>query len=367
MTYRAVFTADLHVSNALPYAWRGDEVETDRLGDTIAVLDQMADHADRAKATDLWFIGDLIDRRLLDAVTHRTVAAKLVELVDEREKELILIPGNHEAGDSAGSAYTLDGFARLRPGKIHVWNGPTTWKREGVTFHGLPYKPDAVAQQLVEDIRDNLDPGFLLLHQSLKGGKAGEWVCPDGIPPEALQGFLGVLAGHFHTVQEVGNALYLGAAVQHHFGDAGEPRGFWDMKFTPKGMEREFIESRAPRFHMLRWECSGDPPRIGTDVLTPGDYVQLDVVGTKAQLQARLKDANERARDLEGLGARLAKVRPLMVAERKTRAKVSDEGGKVTWPSAVDGYLDVCALEGLERHRLAEIGKAALAEAELAR
>jgi DNA repair exonuclease SbcCD nuclease subunit len=370
MSYRAIFTADLHVSNTLPYAWRGDGVVTDRLRDTLAVLDQMADAADAARAADLWVIGDLVDRRLLDAVTLRELERKLAHLVDEREKNLYLIPGNHESSDSAASAYTLEGFSQLRPGRIHVWAELTTREQGGVVFHGLPYKPDREAGNVVRRVRDaQRTPGILLLHQSLVGGKVGSWVCPDGIPEEALQGFLGTLAGHFHTHQRVGAAQYLGASVQHHFGDTGEERGFWDITFSPRREPRAvLIPSKAPRFHVLSWDCAGDPPRLDSHRLGPGDYVQLDVVGRKAELDQGLKACREVATEMEGLGARLVKIRPLMLAERKTRSRASTErDGRITWPAAVAGYLDACQLEGLERARLQQIGQQAIEEAELCR
>jgi DNA repair exonuclease SbcCD nuclease subunit len=372
VSYRAIFTADVHVSNALPYARRLERdgfgaLVTDRLRDTLAVLDQMANAADDARCEDLWVLGDLIDRRLLDAVTHRAVAEKLAQLVDEREKQVILVPGNHEAADHAASAYNLEGFARLRPGKIHVRSEPGYFERDNVPFYALPYKPDAEACRIIDAARAGGD-AFLLLHQSLKGGKAGDWVCPDGVGPELLEGFLGVLAGHFHTAQHVGKeALYLGAPLSHHFGDAGERRGFWKFVVDDEDgtADLEMIEARAPRFHVVTWRHGTTDADVDAFV---GDYVQLNVVGTRAQLRTAVPEAAAIARVLEASGARMARVHPIPVPERKSRAKVeAGEGGRVTWPVVVEGYLDACDLSGLERARLAEIGRAALAEAEASR
>lgn len=378
MAYRALFLADLHISNSLPYARRREEKSpiTDRLVDTLNLLDEVADYAKANKISTVYVVGDLLDKRLLDAVTLKAAKEKLVDdLVDQRDLKVILVPGNHEAFDALGSAYTLEAFANLRPDHLKVWGPYATIEHitEGLQLAGLPYKPEDNTRETLR-VLDNREGTVLLLHQSLAGGRAGDWVCPEGITEEDLAGFMFTIAGHFHTQQVLPSeaAMYLGAPVQHNFGDAGQERGFWDVVFG-KRVRANFVESNAPRFHTLKVGAGDDwdAATSGIQYVRENDYVQLDVVGTANQLKDSLPAAAEWCQQLQKTtGTRLAKVRPLLIAEKKTRLQLVDvESGKhiITWPAVVEGFLDGCDIDGLERRRLEELARAALQEAEMRR
>jgi DNA repair exonuclease SbcCD nuclease subunit len=369
--YRAIFLADLHVSNSLPYAHRLDQKSpvTDRLVDTLKVLDEAARYAVENEIGEVYVVGDLLDRRLLDAVTLKAAKEKLVEvLIDEYGLNVTLVPGNHEAYDAGGSAYTLEAFANLRPDRLRVW-GPemATVLTDSARIVGLPYKPEDETRKSLDGLADR-EVTVVLLHQSLAGGRVGDWVCPEGLSEEDLAGFRFTIAGHFHSKQTLPSekAMYLGAPMQHNFGDAGDERGFWDVKIGTKRVQTTFVESRAPRFHIVRWGQKSDKPLPAKS----GDYVQIDVSGTAAQLKTKLPEATEFGELLKTHhGVRLVKVRPLLVAEKKARLQLVDveSGKRITWPAVVEGYLDGCDLAGLERRRLEELARAALAEAEQAR
>lgn len=363
MSYRALYAADVHVGNTLPYA-RRDKTSpyTDRLIDSLSVLDQMADYAEANGITDIWYLGDLGDKRLMDGATFKALGSKLIELSD-RGLFQRAIPGNHEASDASGHMYTIRGFEGIRP-NIEIWDETTRCEpTPGLMFRGVPYKPDEVAREIVERIREEEanTPTVLLLHQSLVGGKVGSWINPDGITPDDLDGFHSVLAGHFHTPQELSAAplrMYLGAPLQHNFGDSGEQRGFWDITYTAKGVKAKLIKTAMPEFRKCSWDKLPDD-------FKEGDYLQLETRGTATELKRIAAGVKEAAEAALARGARAVKVHPTTITERKTRAKVAEEGGKVlTWPEAVSGYVDACDVTGLSRAKLEAMAREALAEAE---
>lgn len=390
--HRSVWTADIHVSNTLPYAKRGvselppmlgtglllRDSYTDRLMDTLLVLERVFMYARENGIKLIWILGDLLDRRLLDAATLKAFTDVFLGLVDsgEEDERTIIVPGNHESHDASGSVYTVSALEHIRPNRVTVWNGTSELDLRdefGLRFIGFPYKPDAVARDEVRRIRDETcaDKGaVLLLHQSLVGGKVGSWVNPEGIMPEDLEGFYSVLSGHFHTPQHVGAARYLGAPLQHNFGDSGEERGFWDITFKPGDINAKLISSNAPAFHSLDWRDEEERGKL-YERIRIGDYVEVKLEGTDAEIKSERGAIDDFLRGSGWSSAiRLVKFRPIPLSDKKERSKAIAEAvkssGKITWPSAVSGYLDHCDLTGLERARLEEIASAALAEAEAA-
>lgn len=364
MSYRALMIADLHLGNTLPYAQRVDGLVTDRLLDGVAVLEQLGQYAAENDITDVYSVGDLQDKRLVDAPTAKLATAAAARLVDEYLLRLHLIPGNHESADAGGLAYCLEGWNQLRPGSLFVYgDGAVIEPKHGPRLWTLPYKPDRIAAERVRMMSANAalrgGVNVALLHQSIKGGKAGSWVCPHGIDPTDVEGFAAVFAGHFHTHQDVTSTMqFLGAGMQHTFADLGEQRGFWDVTIEDDGtVKQTLVEARAPRFYSADWQdIDEDPPT--------GSYVEIRYRGTRAQLAQLKPDVDAYCAELLKNGARWVKPVPVIVAEKKERAAIArDAGGRVTWPSAVAGYLDACNLEGLERARLEEIANNALAEA----
>jgi DNA repair exonuclease SbcCD nuclease subunit len=318
---------------------------------------------------DVWSVGDLLDKRLLDAPTVKLSAAAAARLVDEYGLNVHLVPGNHESADAGGLAYCLEGWSDLRPGSLRVHGDDQQIEVEpGLCFFTQPYKPDRVAAERVRELRDRAgrcsDVSVLLLHQSIKGGRAGSWVCKHGIEAADVEGFDAVFAGHFHTHQDITPTMqFLGAGMQHNFGDAGEQRGFWDITIHDDGrVEQKLVEADAPRFFSVDWDGVENADTAGADLVPANAYVELRYKGTRAQLAQLKPDVEALCGQLLKAGARSVKPLAVTIAEKRERAQLAQDG-KFTWPSAVAGYLDACDLQGLERARLEEIATTALAEA----
>ena len=373
--YRALMTADVHISNALPFAQRKEGLYTDRLDDTTAVISAMTQYGAENGIKDIWVLGDLIDKRLVDGATLKSTVETLTNAADSGDFEIRLIPGNHEAHDAAGTIFTLEGLANIRK-NISVL-GPNAGKgsvisvKDGPNFCAMSYRPDEQARIQVKYHRDNHAPqgAVMLLHQSLVGGRAGSWVCPDGVTLEDLDGFIATFAGHFHTPQSITDTVhYLGAPIQHNFGDSGENRGFWEIRINGKSVKMIHVPLRAPQFFSMDWNVhrSGDLLESAKILaLQENDYLEIQMEGTTAELKEAAKELAEAKEKIkEAIGLRMVKVHTTVKSEKKTRAKAASTGKKLTWREAVGGYLDVCDTTGLVRARLEELAKQAIEEAE---
>lgn len=353
---RALFTADIHCSNvSLPYAARDPQtLITDRLEDTLGVLTQMHNYALENDVHNIWILGDLLDKRLIDAVTNKKVAGALALL--SKDFNVGIVPGNHEAGDAMGRHYSIDAFNELG-----VWVAPgeratSPWWDGDLMC--VPYMPDAVVLKLLGELAERRDPPIVMLHQTIQGAKAGNWASPEGIPLDALAPFPLVLSGHFHTHQWLGsNVMYLGAPLQHHFGDAGEIRGFWDLQFDgSQKMSKKLVKVNAPRFHEIDW------PQAGVD--HPQDaYIKVHVKESKSKLRSVLADAEEACRKFIAEGARYARAIPSVeVPEAKQRIRIDES---MSWNALISSYLDACCdVTGAARRRLEKLGQQIVEEAD---
>lgn len=360
MSYRALWTGDLHASNSLPYAAKGAQLVTDRLLDVVSVLDAMVSHAKQHDISDIWILGDLLDRRLLDAITLKLVMERL-DVMLARDIHVRLLPGNHEAYDASCHHYTVEAFQSIG---VEVFSEPSIIDvKDGPRFLAVPYLPEARAIEAFNDFEGKKEETVLLLHQTIRGGKIGDWAISEGIDPALLKQYHTTLSGHFHTPQKVVSGVhYLGAPLQHNFGDMGESRGFWDILFGDKiATAMEKVATDTPAFFETDWPLSAEIK----DQLkaNPGCYFRVKVRGTPAALKKLVPEAEAECQRLLHEGARMAKVEPIMEAEAKTRLAVS-EGGARSWPKLVDGYIDVCDVSGLAMERLRALGAELLSEAE---
>lgn len=363
--YRALFTADIHCNNHLPYAKRDAEtMVTDRLEDTLKVLDSMREHAEANSISDIWILGDLIDKRLVDAITLKLVTRALRRL--QTVANVRLIPGNHESYDSNGRHFVLDAFEEGMDIMVAPVGGDS-WVVNGIKFAVMPYCPDRRVTEWLTGLLDSIDrPTVPLLHQTIQGAAVGGWKCPDGIEPVLLDQFEAVLSGHFHTPQRLSPVIrYLGAPIQHTFGDKEEVRGYWDIEMESDGTVKsesmvEILD--VPRFH--EWVYASPKFKAEVSSVGPGDYVKLRVRAPEADISKRMRQANDFCESLLAAGARYARAVAEPQAQGTTKARAASDGGKLVWSQMVSRYLDECDIGGLSRERLEELGRSFIEDAE---
>lgn len=358
--YRALFTADVHAGNSLPWAVKDpNTLITDRLVDIIDVLKQMSCYALENSINDIWILGDLIDKRLVDAVTLKLVTEELYAL-RKHGLNIYIVPGNHEAGDAACRHFTVDAFSHMGVQVAGLGETPATCYEpvDGFEIVALPYMPPMRAEKIISDHMGHT-PNLMLIHQTIKGGMVGGWTSPDGLDPAMLEQHAGeVLSGHFHTPQNITERTrFLGAPVQHTFGDSGEDRGYWDITWSGKDTTYNLIPVRnAPCFHELEWKCGAQPPNLGQ--LGGLSYVNVKIIGNpnavdKFWVTAQAWGASQMLEH----GHRLVKLmRPSAVATGRKRLAMGDDNGSFTMDKILGQYLDQADCTGLNRQKLEQLG-----------
>ena len=277
-----IFTGDIHMSNRLPYARPTTNGLTDRLEDQLKLWDRIRFEVIERGADGLVVMGDLFDKAWLDPVTL-TETVKVIQMIAELCPVYVL-PGNHDASTTKGGRFNVEALASL---DNVTCLGAESFTPNGVSwlkFWPVPYAGIESNKETLTEYRAQLEEEgestqqVCLFHNNVYGCKHLAWVCDDGIDADELcEGWDVVLSGHFHTHQSFGDCgMYLGAPMQHHFGDRGEKRGIWSFTFRKKKpVVKEFIPTELPRFWKLL--------RLKTPAhAAEGDYVRFEIEATHA-------------------------------------------------------------------------------------
>lgn len=378
---RFVATGDVHLSNALPYSKPGLDGVTDRLNDQVALLAAMAEDAEEYAAHGAILAGDIFDKAVLDGPT----ASAGMRALSAYPCPVALGPGNHEAASPRGGRFLTSFFSVIghAVGQGVGWiggEGPSP-----IFAHLLPEwlklwwvdycPPDEAARRiaLTREATRDADVSLLFLHHAVKGCTDGGWLCDDGLEPSTLcEGFRGVISGHFHDSQTFGTCgWYMGAPMQHDFGDAGKKRGWWRISVDDRarkgdgGIYFEFRESQAPRFHVVRFH-GGD---LDFDYPTPAapvfadvqhdDYLRIVVETTHARWATHETPMREWADRLRAARAlRLVDVvhEPVYHVDA-AEARLGEGAESADLRDLVARYVDIANTEGLDKERLVEAGR----------
>jgi len=367
-TFRGTMISDIHMSNRLMGARPGPNGVTDRLQDQIGLWKRVQESAREHGSKDIFILGDLFDKSLVDAITLTATVRALAEASDITHW---ILPGNHDAVNTRGGRFTVEAFGEMGNDRIRYMK---TGERYGFGagdwcgFWPLEYGDQDRSREALEEIKfkakSKKEPWGqenLLLHHSIVGCKFADWVCDDGLEAaEVCDGFDWVYSGHFHDTQEFGHrGMYLGAPMHHRFEDAGRPAGFWNMTWDSKGgCLKDFMDGACPRFH----ETEGILEDVPTGA-NLGDYIRLNVTATTAGWEDVKADVRARVEAWNKAGYRASfKHKPVYHHSRRISATEAKKTGGMSVEAMMSAYVESPDVDttGLDLARLRRIGREAL-------
>jgi len=210
-------------------------------------------------------LGDIYDSRTAVPVS---VLDRVGECFSEANKAfdlVVALVGNHD------SALRRPGINSLRP-----LAGLATVVSEPCVIGELAFVPwyedDEAFGSSIAKVAADKRAKFLFSHAMIEGAVPADVGRPASLlrPSRWSRVFL----GDVHEPVAIGsNIQYVGAPMQHHFGDAGGKRGVWVFD----GRRAVFEENKtSPRFHIVR--MLSDVSAIG-----PRDYVRVETTGEDAR------------------------------------------------------------------------------------
>lgn len=219
-----------------------------RLQDFLAAFDKMVDYAKDNKADYFIFSGDAFKTRE-PSPTHLREFAKRINRLTKAGIEVVLLVGNHDTGNAAGKANTLDIYSALETRLVTVIREPSLVKVGDLQIVGVPWVSRAefvgVHERLQELFKkvDPAKPAIVMAHASVSGAKygserqvmmGGDFVLDKKVLDHPKICY--VALGHIHQRQIVPGTrapmVYAGSLERVDFGEAKEDKGFEDVRLT---------------------------------------------------------------------------------------------------------------------------------------
>jgi DNA repair exonuclease SbcCD nuclease subunit len=287
-----IVCADLHITEKMPYG------ATDRIEELLKAWGEVCLCATNHKIKDIVIAGDIFD--------DINVSPASLEIFSEMMRRSFdinkwVISGNHDIDECGRSIVKGISNLWMWPAYRSPIGSPSPWS-SNYFIHSITANVDLIMfdfHRSYLDLQTNIDEAIeesntqkriFIGHQPIEGMEmSGSTVCINGMPKSWLtnKGIIGknfdlVLMGDFHKRQKLKGSVegyYVGNLIQHSFRDEGAIPSFTVVEIEGNEINVDMIDSRAPRFHTIRYiEGEADPDLKG---ITRKSYIRILVVGTQ--------------------------------------------------------------------------------------
>lgn len=262
--------------------------------DTIDVEQQITTYAHHHEIKTVFFLGDWYraTNPLRSVIAEAERAWKLRSSLDIATYVLV---GNHDRWSKSaqsGHAFVsadifsdfynitvIDKFIHLNWGEIEIVAIPAG--------HESYY----VATSQSDKFRLVLFHGLLAGSALANGGAASSGIKPSDLA--CLRADL-IIGGDNHTYQDLYGLLgtrsfYLGAPLQHNWGDRGQVRGFWDITIQNNEVRTDFIPTKSPRFLKIKVAAKSEIEALNNII----NEMRKNLNGNEGILEITLMGAND--------------------------------------------------------------------------
>lgn len=200
--------------------------------------------------------GDIFTNRSGQPLSCLTDWKEILQMIEEAEMEIHLIPGNHDKTDSDDEKSYLDVYSERC---VHLYRSGSRRIIGGVVLAFIPYFKDEkwleefekIEEEIEENYKDgDIDesyPKILITHSGFDGVLNNDGTAVKSlIKPSMFENWTKVLIGHYHNASKLAdNVIYTGSAYQNNYGENITDKGFtviFDDGST------KFIPSKFPKY-----------------------------------------------------------------------------------------------------------------------
>lgn len=228
----AIFS-DLHAHQYKPYATILHNGMNSRLFDTIECVKQIVSYCVDLEVDLVLYAGDMFHVRRMISVQAFNAVYEALALFRIHKIPIVLLHGNHDQSDRLGNEHSIHAFRTFctvvdKPG----WIRASGKSGKFYDIMAVPYTENVELIKQTINSSHHVEHPIFLGHLGVQGCTVGSdfvYTNPHDIKISDLNqnlfeiGFL----GHYHQHQKVGdNFWYVGATLQHTWGDVGQNRGF---------------------------------------------------------------------------------------------------------------------------------------------
>lgn len=282
---RALIWADLHAHNFREFSTIEDGTNT-RLRDCADVVGEILLSAKKEKVDEIRFVGDLYHlKNNLDNKVIQTIMYEMGNLADNFP--VYVIPGNHDYRAWSAEPILLEILNEM-PGKFILCE--SGWSKHnyegGIYIEPFTRKIKELNERMAK-LETNPERDIFFGHQDIIGTRYGGFVVEQGLDADVLsKKFKWSFVGHWHVTSKYvrKNVTSIGAPLQHNFGDANQPKGWWIFD-SEKGEMRFVGNDFSPRFFDIKigpetTEFPGDPSK---------DFYRIKVRGELPEFLNKLR------------------------------------------------------------------------------
>lgn len=283
---RIVIFSDLHAHPFKPYATLLPNGRNSRLQDALDCITQVREHAIAVGADLVLFGGDMFHiRKNIHVASFNLVYEEMAKFSLEKIP-IAMIHGNHDQADREGdefSVYAFGSFSTVidKPKWLAI-DGASRQDRIGIL--GVPYTEDldhlrAIADQ---EAPSDVTHRIFLGHFGIQGAKLGaDFVYSNPYDAQLSdfgpERFDASFLGHYHLYQQVGaakqNVHFIGAPLQHTWGDRGQERGF--LIYDTETRTHEHVPLKSPKFVEMTQQDIELADMAGADLCPPDSYLRI--------------------------------------------------------------------------------------------
>lgn len=245
---KLLLTGDLQFSEQVNLSRRTEHGTTTRLEDQVACFDWLVSVGVKEGCEALLVLGDLFDSRTSIPVPVLDRVGRCFAKAKESFEFVLALVGNHDAALRHARLNSLQSLSGL----VTVVSEPRVCVEEPA-LRELAFVPwvedDDEFRMTVGTVAKVKSARFLFAHTLVEGAVPAEVgrAKADLRPSRWERIFL----GDVHDPIEISSKIqYVGAPMQHHYGDAGGERGVWVFD-TATGKARFVLNPSSPRFHLV--------------------------------------------------------------------------------------------------------------------
>ncbi len=253
--------SDIHLDNYKLFATIAANGLNSRLMEQIIVLQQVKKIIHQNKITTTFFLGDLFNA-LSPTISKMiyNVAFYLIQSMAEIT-DIYLLPGNH---DIWGKINLFTPFTSIP--RVKVIDQTTQIELDGRTIDLIPWGDQIpIPEEQAE---------FCFGHFGIQGATIGDnFIAEEEIKPQFLKDYKTVLAGHYHTRQQVAdNAYQIGSVMNTNFSNTTEDKGVFLL--NPVNAELKFIPVPSAKFITVEINNEND---IKEFIPVPENYYKVRI------------------------------------------------------------------------------------------
>lgn len=338
--------------------------------DIVSVEDQITQYALSNNISTVFFLGDWYRATNPNRSVIASAEASWKRRSDAGIMTYVLV-GNHDRWTKSigsGHAFVSANIFHRDLQNVTVFDDICVQNMDGMSFIFIPAGHEHLSNITSEGTTIVLFHGLVFGSALANGATAS-----SGIHPESLRNLNAdmILGGDNHTHQRLDDLLgcvsmYLGAPLQHNWGDRGQKRGFWHIDIvTGTAPKFNFIETVHPRFVRTKVDVKNEMDAVmkvtqllNTELnMNPG-IVEITFIGEHAKsLNLSTIENNMSHLDIRKL--------KLSVDRTYERLEIAQGIGNIDNPEEKwDHYLSNSAeTKELNPQLLSDMGKWALQEA----